>query len=120
MLYLCGWSEPESVWMAINTGGVWVTSLFVPPQDTKAEIWEGRRAGPEGAAKIWPVDEAHSILDLNSIVSSMLDKYDNVYAIRGLNTQIDSLLDVYEKEVLDPKPHLDSLRVIKSLSLIHI
>ena len=120
MLYLCGWGEPESVWLATNSGGDWITSLFVPPQDTKAEIWEGRRAGPEGAAKNWPVDEAHSILDLNTIVSTMLGNCDNVYAIRGLNLEIDSMLDVYEKEVLNPKPHLDSLRVIKSEAEIEL
>ncbi len=47
MLYLCGWSEPESVLMAKHNGKNWVVSLFVQPNDTTAEIWEGRRIGTE-------------------------------------------------------------------------
>ena len=62
MLYLCDWNESDSVWMASNSTGEWETTLFVLPRDTKAEIWEGRRVGPEGAAKYWPVDKAHSCL----------------------------------------------------------
>ena len=41
MLYLCGWSDPEAVLMAHREGVKWVTTLFVQPRDTKAEIWEG-------------------------------------------------------------------------------
>ena len=45
MLYLCGWSEPEAIFMAFNDSGVWKSCLFVRPRDTRAEIWEGRRVG---------------------------------------------------------------------------
>ena len=58
MLYLCGWSDPEAVLMAHRDGTEWITTLFVQPRDTKAEIWEGRRVGVEGAVSGWPVNRA--------------------------------------------------------------
>ena len=57
MLYLCGWDAPEAVFMAYRASDTWVTSIFVQPRDTKAEIWEGRRVGVEGASSNWPIDE---------------------------------------------------------------
>jgi len=47
MLYLCGWYDPDAVFVSHNIDGNWTTSLFVQPSDTKAEIWEGRRVGVE-------------------------------------------------------------------------
>ncbi len=108
MLYLCGWSESDSVWMASNLSGTWSTSLFVPPQDTKAEIWEGRRAGPEGAANNWPVDSAYSIADLLEVVSPMIEDSEHIFCIDGLNSEIDSILQDCGMDILDPKKHLES------------
>ncbi|MBO77329.1 MAG: Xaa-Pro aminopeptidase [Gemmatimonadetes bacterium] len=114
MLYLCGWSESDSVWMASNSEGPWKTSLFVLPRDTKAEIWEGRRAGPEGAAENWPVDSAYSVDDLDKEITPLIECSNHIFYISGINPKIDSLLDDSVKEVADPKPYLDALRVIKS------
>ncbi len=50
LLYLCGWADPESVFMARHNGDSWITALFVQPRDTKAEIWEGVRVGAVGAS----------------------------------------------------------------------
>ena len=46
--YNFGWADPESVLMAKQRSD-WIVSLFVQPNDTIAEIWEGRRIGIEGA-----------------------------------------------------------------------
>jgi len=72
MLYLCGWSDPEAVFMAHHDADSWVTTLFVQPRDTKAEIWTGRRVGTEDAAFGWPVDESQSMNDLEDIVAAHL------------------------------------------------
>ena len=40
ILYLCGWNEPEGLWMAHHNGTKWITSIFVQPRDEKKEIWE--------------------------------------------------------------------------------
>ena len=92
MLYLCGWSEPESVFMAKHSGKNWVVSLFVQPNDTTAEIWEGRRIGIEGASSGWPIDEAYSLLEMNEIVTDSLKKSNGVYLIQNLNADIDQIV----------------------------
>ena len=120
MLYLCGWAESDSVWMASNSEGAWKTSLFVLPRDTKAEIWEGRRAGPDGAVENWPVDSAYSVDDLENKITPLIEDSNHVFSISGLNSKIDSLLVDSEKEVADPKPYLDALRVIKSNAEIEL
>ena len=50
ILYLCGWTEPDGIFVARKSSGNWKTILFVQPRDTKSEIWEGIRGGGEGAA----------------------------------------------------------------------
>ena len=68
MLYLCGWSEPDGIFVARKSSGKWNTTLYVLPRDTKSEIWEGIRVGVEGASQGWPVDQAASITDLEKDV----------------------------------------------------
>ena len=70
MLYLCGWMQPEAVFMAFHDSGAWKSCLFVQPRDTRAEIWEGRRVGTEGASSFWPIDEAFSRDDIEKLVKS--------------------------------------------------
>lgn len=94
MLYLCGWTDPESVLMAKHTGNDWIVSLFVQPNDTTAEIWEGRRIGIEGASARWPIDEAHSLAQMNEIVKAALTESNGVYLIQKLNDDIDQIVEL--------------------------
>jgi len=115
MLYLCGWSEPEAVFMAHHESAEWVTTLFVQPRDTKAELWEGRRVGVEGAASGWPIDRTRSIAELSDCVSKLLDDYESVYLLHGLNPELDELFSGAQMDdIADPTAALDNLRVIKS------
>ena len=38
LLYLTGWTEPESVFVLRQRNGTWVSAIFVQPQDTLKEI----------------------------------------------------------------------------------
>ncbi len=115
MLYLCGWDEPEAVFMAHHVADSWVTTLFVQPRDTKAEIWTGRRVGTEGAASGWPVHEAHSINDLKDIAGTHLDSCKQAYLIQGLNSTLDELVNSgVDIDSADPTTILDEMRVRKS------
>ena len=121
MLYLCGWSDPEAVLMAHRDGTEWITTLFVQPRDTKAEIWEGRRVGVEGAVSGWPVNRALSLDDLTETVNSQLDACDSVYCLTGLNSELDELVSgASHLEIADPTPILDGMRVLKSEEEIRI
>ena len=121
MLYLCGWSDPEAVLMAHREGAEWITTLFVQPRDTKAEIWEGRRVGIEGTVSGWPVDQAHSLGDIADSVTSHLNACTSVYCIPGLNSELDELISrVDGAELADPTPILDDMRVLKSKDEIRL
>ena len=121
MLYLCGWSDPEAVLMAHREGAEWITTLFVQPHDTKAEIWEGRRVGIEGTVSGWPVDQAHSLEDIADSVTSHLNACTSVYCISGLNSELDELISrVDGAELADPTPILDDMRVLKSKDEIRL
>ena len=134
MLYLSGWSEPESVLMAKHNGENWLVSLFVQPNDTTAEIWQGRRIGIEGASSGWPIDEAYSLLEMNEIVTDSLHKSNGVYLIQNLNSNIDQIVhDALTSKtrqrntygmgpisLVDPSSLLDELRICKSTEEIAI
>ncbi len=114
MLYLCGWDAPEAIFMAYQESGSWVTSIFVRPRDTKAEIWEGRRVGVEGASSQWPIDEAHSLNDMETIIIEKINSCNNIYSIIGVNESLDEITKNSDIEILDPRLILDDMRVIKS------
>src|SRR5210317_973943 len=60
LLYMTGLTEPETVFVIRHDGKNWISSLFVQPQDTLKEIWEGRRPGVEGAVSDYAVDKAYN------------------------------------------------------------
>ncbi len=115
ILYLCGWSEPDSVFTAKFENSVWKTTLFVRPRDTKAEIWEGRRVGPEGALADWPIDNSFSIDDVEKIISKDLKSGLKPSAIQEIDLNIDNLISDFEmSDIPDPRTVLDKMRTVKS------
>ena len=128
MLYLCGWYDPEAVFVSHNIGGDWITSLLVQPSDAMAETWEGRRVGVENASTNWPVDGAHSITEIDHIIKNKLEKCKNVFIIQGLNKKLDDIVfkSLTKKSrsrnisgngprtISDPSYILDEMRLIKS------
>ena len=121
MIYLSNWLEPNSVLSISNSNGSRETTLYVKPRETEKEIWEGRIMGPEGALSSWPVDSSNSILDFENSIKARLSEYSNLYLIIGIDPKIDNIIEKYwDKEILDPRVHLDEMRSIKSDSEIEI
>jgi Xaa-Pro aminopeptidase len=117
---------------ATKASGTWKTHLFVQPKDTLKEIWEGRRPGLEGAEKDWPVDQAHSIDDLESTLNGILSQANRVFHRMGVMSSIDELVVSSIKKrdrarqrlgtgpvsVEDPSNIIAEMRLIKSSSEI--
>ena len=128
LLYLTGWTEPESVMCATMSSGTWKTHLFVQPKDTLKEIWEGRRPGLEGAEQDRPVDQAHSIEDVESTLIDMLSNANRVFHRMGVMSSMDDLVVSSIKKrdrarqrlgtgpisVEDPSNKIAEMRLIKS------
>src|SRR2546430_17180271 len=58
--YLTGFEEPEAI-AVIAPGQEQKYTLFVRPRDPEREIWDGRRAGVDGAKQEYGADEAFPI-----------------------------------------------------------
>ncbi|WRT65859.1 uncharacterized protein IL334_002810 [Kwoniella shivajii] len=73
--YLTGFNEPDSTLIleyAPSTSRGYKYTLFVPPKDSHDALWEGERAGVEGAINIFGADEAHPNTSLSSFLPSLL------------------------------------------------
>ena len=93
LLYLTGWSEPDTVMLVVKKEDSWQTKLFLQPRNTELEIWEGRRPGIEGALEGWAIDAASSIEGINDELIKELENVDLVYHSVGLNQNVDSLVE---------------------------
>src|SRR3982751_6031267 len=63
-LYLTGFEEPDSI-AVIKSNGDTRYTLFVRPRDPEREIWDGRRAGVEGARSKFGADESFAIAEFD-------------------------------------------------------
>jgi Xaa-Pro aminopeptidase len=121
VLYLCGWSEPESIFTAKFDNGIWQTTLFVRPRDTKAEIWEGRRVGPEGALQGWPIHNSLPINDAEEYISKSIESGLKPSIIMGIDSKIDDIILGSEmSDIPDPSTLLDVMRTVKSEAEISV
>ena len=127
--YLTGFPEPEAALMlAKGIEGVAEETLFVLPRDPAKETWHGRRFGPEGAMERLGFEDAHENDDFADVVRAALPKAKRVWARLGEQPELDgfvleSMASMRKqarlgitppKEILDPGPVLDELRLIKS------
>lgn len=88
-LYLSGFSEPEAVLVLIpgREHGEYV--LFCRERDPEKEIWDGYRAGPEGACEQYGADDAFPIGDIDEILPGLLEGRERVYYSMGRNADFD-------------------------------
>ena len=122
ILYLCGWSEPDALFVADNLSGGWNTSLYVRDKDTKKEIWEGIILGPEYAGNNLPVDSGYSINCFEDDFMQYIqhEKFKSIFNLAGENEFVDKL--IYDNDLYSNSPRwfLDPMRVIKSDNEIEI
>ena len=68
--YLCGFAEPEAVLALIPGRKHGEFLLFCRERDAERELWDGTRAGPEGACARFGADDAFPIGDIDDIDSN--------------------------------------------------
>ncbi len=87
--YLTGYSEPEAVAILIPDRHHGEYVLFCRERDEKMEIWNGRRAGLEGACSIFGANDAFPIEDMDDILPGLLEDRDRIYYTMGNNAPFD-------------------------------
>ncbi|MES9878800.1 MAG: Xaa-Pro aminopeptidase [Candidatus Sedimenticola sp. PURPLELP] len=87
--YLTGFSEPEAVAVLIPERKHAEYILFCRENDQEKEMWDGSRAGQEGACEVYGADDSFPIGDLDEILPRMLEQCERVYYAMGCNPDLD-------------------------------
>jgi len=78
-LYLTGFDEPEAIAVIAPAHKEHKYTLFVRPRDPEREIWDGRRAGIEGARAEFGADAAFPIGEFKEKLADLLNGATNLY-----------------------------------------
>ena len=116
--YLTGFAEPESALLLIKRDGEYESTIFLRKKDREKEIWTGRRLGVEAAPEILKVDAACEIEHLAKIFAEKTQNLTACYYAQGYQAWGDKVVNVQFKEVIDWRPMLSEMRLIKSTAEI--
>jgi len=90
--YLTGFEEPEAVVILAPKRKEGEYLLFNRVRDRDREIWDGPRAGQEGAVNDFLADQAFPISELESMLPELLAGRESIHYSLGLNKRFDKLL----------------------------
>ena len=77
--YLTGFPEPEALLALIPGRKEGEVVLFCRPRDPEKEVWEGARAGVEGAIEYYGADQAHPIAALDEELPRLIADRDQLH-----------------------------------------
>jgi Xaa-Pro aminopeptidase len=97
--YLTHFPEPEAVMVLVPGREHGEYILFCRERNPEKEIWEGRRAGLEGAREIYGADDAFPIDDIDEILPGLLENRDKVFYSMGRDPDFDAHLMNWVNEV---------------------
>ncbi len=124
--YLSGFEEPESV-LVLQANGRKVT-MFVRPRDAEREVWDGARAGVDGAVSAFGASQAFAIGELASKLPGLMEHAERLYYRVGRDRSFDEKVfsalesirrtkgtrDNCPHEIVDPGSILHEMRLRKS------
>jgi Xaa-Pro aminopeptidase len=90
--YLTGFDEPESLLIITSAHPQHRAVLFVRPRDPEREVWDGARAGVDGARDQCGVDAAYPIAELRKRLPEYLTGARNLYYELGRSRALDDRL----------------------------
>ena len=88
--YLTGFPEPGAAALLLPQHSEHRFVLFVRPRDREREIWDGRRAGPEGARSKYGADASYTIDQLAEVLPRYLENAASLYYTFGRYPQSDA------------------------------
>ena len=132
--YLTGFEEPDAI-AVIAPSGEKKFTLFVRPRDPERAIWDGYRAGVEGAVNDYSADEAFPVGEFDAKLPELLDGPTSLYYAFGhANSELDEkvirqlalMRETNRKPleppqtIIDPTSILHEMRVFKSEAEVEI
>mgnify|MGYP003288237143 CR=1 FL=1 len=118
--YLTGFEEPEAI-AVVKPSETNKYALFVRPRDPEREIWDGRRAGVEGAVSEFGADAAFPISEFNGKLREMLRDTDVLYYRLGVNRELDDTIirEISAMRGVNRKPIHSPQTIVDPASIIH-
>jgi len=92
LYYLTGLDEPESLLLLTNQHAEHKVVLFVRPKKREREIWDGPRAGLEGAVADFGADVAYPIEELAEKLPDYLGNVDRLHYRLAQNSEADAIV----------------------------
>jgi Xaa-Pro aminopeptidase len=90
--YLTGFEEPEAVAILAPKRKKGEFILFNRVRDRAHEIWDGIRAGQEGARKTYGANEAFPITDLEKMLPDLLEGRETIHYAMGTDLKFDKIM----------------------------
>ncbi len=90
--YLTGFNEPEAVIVLAPGRKEGEYLLFNRVRDRSREIWDGPRAGQEGARKLFGADQSFPIEEFEAMLPDLLADRDVIHYPLGTNPAFDKLI----------------------------
>lgn len=97
--YLTHFPEPEAVAVLVPGRAHGEYILFCRERNPEREIWDGLRAGLEGARAKYGADDAFPIDDIDDILPGLLENREKVFYSIGRHADFDSRLTAWVNEV---------------------
>lgn len=118
--YLTGFEEPEAIAVVKPTAEPQYT-LFVRPRDPEREIWDGRRAGVEGAKKEFGANQSFPIVEFDEKLHDILDGAEKLYYRFGVNSDLDDTIirQIARMRALNRKPIHPPQTIVDPATIIH-
>lgn len=119
-LYLTGFDEPESI-AVIRSSGAPRYTMFVRPRDPEREIWDGRRAGVEGARAQFGADESFPIVSFDEKLHEILDGAEKLYYRLGVDRDLDERIvrEISRMRAINRKPIHPPRTIIDPATIVH-
>ncbi|TJY61061.1 M24 family metallopeptidase [Sinimarinibacterium sp. CAU 1509] len=90
--YLTGFPEPDAIAVLVPGRKQGAFVLFVRPRDAEREIWDGRRAGPDGAMRDYGADQAFELAEFEDRLPELLSGRDHLHYTLGEHAHWDEVL----------------------------
>ena len=117
--YLSGFNEAESTLvLLINEENDVQSIAFVPEKNELKEIWDGYRAGPEGAMKDHGFDLAFNNTEINDRLPDLLAGYNQVYYPVGKSKTLDANIIDWIKSAKSKDRHSSAIDIADASSKV--
>ena len=118
--YLTGFEEPEAI-AVIKPGETHEYVLFVRPRDPEREIWDGRRAGVEGAKSEFGAQESFPVTEFDAKLTEILNDAETLYYRLGVQRDLDDKIvrEISRMRGLNRKPIHPPTTIVDPATIIH-